>query len=563
MCISYVPDKMAISYSNHLFVPVVFVFCLLSPLVQTEDLDDYTDSRQLEKNLAVSRERNNIQWFPNYNWKPPQHYGLRKESTEEKAGMKFTKPEDLEQRIADPWIKKMQEISRQKREKWVPYKRNENEKLALDNVEETTRANKLTNDESITIPTFSAENAEYDKNVKRAAGSRMNLFKGSKLSQVNVEELNPTILMTLAQPLIDQDDVNVKDLDNVEIIQEASAVPHRRHKDYEISDIKEDVFDKQSTDYKKSELEEDRSLISKVNSHSKESISQDSTTQHGSNSTRRNINKVYSNSSENLNYKDNSKESSAKEYPKQPNPSQNDKEETSNDSKKYDDKIVTTKPLTRKNKKETDDAREDTTGRPLNHGGSFHSGRWGMNVLSPPTEFLKDIFRQSMRRKNGEHTESEKDGRHDLVGRWGMSVTSRPKEFHKNTLMQRTSGTEPLTVKPESRPSQIKRTSERRSLIDQSYYNSQADPTQQLIIDERNKEPADTLYEKVPNNFYHFQNPKLNYWNKYQTNVDLNNHLFLKNLKFLIQALQSYVEQNDVDIPMSCRIQIPHILFRI
>lgn len=72
---------------------------------------------------------------------------------EKKAEMEFTKPENPEQRIADPWIKKMQEISRQKREKWVPYKRNENEKLALDNVEETTRANKLTNDESITVRT--------------------------------------------------------------------------------------------------------------------------------------------------------------------------------------------------------------------------------------------------------------------------------------------------------------------------------------------------------------------------------------------------------------------------
>lgn len=30
-------DKMAISYSNHLFVPVVFVFCLLSLLVRAED----------------------------------------------------------------------------------------------------------------------------------------------------------------------------------------------------------------------------------------------------------------------------------------------------------------------------------------------------------------------------------------------------------------------------------------------------------------------------------------------------------------------------------------------
>lgn len=67
--------------------------------------------------------------------------------------MKFTKPEDPEQRVADPWIKKMQEISRQEREKWAAYKRNENGKLALDNVEESTKASKLTNDESITVRT--------------------------------------------------------------------------------------------------------------------------------------------------------------------------------------------------------------------------------------------------------------------------------------------------------------------------------------------------------------------------------------------------------------------------
>lgn len=68
--------------------------------------------------------------------------------------MEFTKSKDPEQRTADPRIKKMQEISRQEREKWtVAYKRNESEKHALDTVEETTKAGELANDESITVRT--------------------------------------------------------------------------------------------------------------------------------------------------------------------------------------------------------------------------------------------------------------------------------------------------------------------------------------------------------------------------------------------------------------------------
>ncbi|XP_070162345.1 uncharacterized protein [Polyergus mexicanus] len=542
------PDKMAISHSNHLFVPAVFVFCLLSLLVQAENSEDYTDSRQLEKNLAVSRQRNNIQWLPNYNWKPPEHYGLRKESMEKKAGMKFTKSENPEHRIADPWIKKMQEISRrQKREKWVPYKRNENEKLALDNVEETTRANKITNDESIT-------------------------------------QLDPTILMTLAQPSIDQDNASVKDLHDssllqsadtnidgsnrkldlwntsvenpsAEIIQEAHAVSHQRHKDYEISDIKEDPFDAETTtvaDCARSELEEDRSVTSKIDSHSKELISQESKIQSSSDNMRRNI-KKYSNSNENLNYENNSKESPVKEYPRQPNLLQNDKEKSSKDSMmRHDEKIVTTKPLTRKSKEEEDDAGEkDATGRPLNHGGSFQPGRWGMSILSPPMEFLENIFRLSM--KNKEHTEGKKDEKHDLVDQWGMSVTSLPKEFLEDILH----GVRHLIMKSGSRPSQIKGSSDHRSLVHPSYQNSQANPIQRLIIDEHNKKLAETSYGKVPNDFYPSRYPKLNYWNNYKTNIDLNNRLLLRNLKFLTQALQSYIEQNDVDIPMSCPIQVP------
>lgn len=75
----------------------------------------------------------------------------RNDSTKRNVGMEFTKPVDSEQRMADPWIKKMQEISRQEREKWAAYRRNV--KLTLDNVEETTKAGKLTNNESITVRT--------------------------------------------------------------------------------------------------------------------------------------------------------------------------------------------------------------------------------------------------------------------------------------------------------------------------------------------------------------------------------------------------------------------------
>lgn len=72
------------------------------------------------------------------------------ESTEENAEAEFTKPADPEQRMANPRAKKMQKISRQGREKWAEYKRNRSGKLAL---EETTKASKLENDESITVRT--------------------------------------------------------------------------------------------------------------------------------------------------------------------------------------------------------------------------------------------------------------------------------------------------------------------------------------------------------------------------------------------------------------------------
>lgn len=384
--------------------------------------------------------------------------------------------------------------------------------------------------------------------------------------------------MTLAQSSMDQDSASVKNLHDspllqstgkntnklnkkldlwdisvenpsAEIIEKAPVVKstmqlHQRYKDYEISDIKEDLLDKQNAtvaDYEKNELEKDRSLTSKVNSQeSKESNSQKSKSQHSRDNTHRNS-KKHSKSDENLNSKINSKESLAKVNSRRSNLSQNNKEENSKNNNGHK-KIVTTKPLTSKSKEE-----KDTTGRPLNREGSFHSGRWGMSVSQPPTEFQKDISR-STHRKNKEHNEGEKDGRHDSVGRWS-NVASPPNKPHKdqNIMLH-------LTAHLGVKSSQVKESSHRQSLAHQNHQNSQAS------IIERNKGPADTLHEQIPKNFYHSRYPKVSYRNNYRTNVDLNNRL-LRNLKFLIQDLQSYVEQNDV--PVSCLIQIPYVLFRI
>ncbi|XP_025263581.1 uncharacterized protein LOC112637651 [Camponotus floridanus] len=445
--------------------------------------------------------------------------------------MEFTKPEDPEQRIADPWIKKMQEISRQKREKWVPYKRNENEKLTLDNVEETTRANKLRDDESITpfdpILTLAQSSMDQDS-------ASVNNFHDSSLQSTD------TRTDELSQRL-DLWDVSAENT-SADIDKKNPVMLHQRYKDYEISNIEEVLVDKQNaiaTDYERSELEKDRSLTSKVNSQeSKESNSQGSKSQHRSNDRKR-----YSNSDENLDYKNNSKKSLAKVNPRQSNLSQNDKEENSK-NKKHNKEMA--KPSMWKIKEERDDAEEkDTTGRSLNHGGSYHPGRWGMSLSQPPMEFRKDIFR-STHRKNKEHTESEKDRRHDLVERWD-NAASPPKKLKNGNIMLHL--TAHLGTKS---PGQVKGSSYHRSLAHQNHQDSQTD-------DEHNKELAETSHEQIPKNCYHLLYPKVNYQNNHQTNVDLN-HLS-RNLKFLMQALQSLHEQN-VDIPMSCCIQIPYVLFR-
>lgn len=373
--------------------------------------------------------------------------------------------------------------------------------------------------------------------------------------------------MTLAQSSIDQDSASVNNFhdsslestdtrtdelsqrldlwdvsaENTSDIDEKKSVMfHQRYKDYEISNIEEVLVDKQNataTDYERSELEKDRSLTSKVNSQeSKESNLQGSKSQHRSNRKR------YSNSDENLNYKNNSKKFLAKVNPRQSNLSQNDKEENSKNKRHNKEK---TKPFMWKTKERRDDAEEkDMTGRSLNHGGSYHPGRWGMSLSKPPMEFRKDIFR-STHRKNKEHTESEKDRGHNLVERWGNAASPPKKLKNGNIMLHLTAHLDTKSPKP----GQVKGSSYHRSLAHQNHQDSQTD-------DEHNKELAETSHEQIPQNCYHLLYPKVNYQNNHQTNVDLN-HL-LRNLKFLMQALH---EQN-VDIPISCCIQIPYVLFR-
>lgn len=402
-----------------------------------------------------------------------------------------------------------------------------------------------------------------------------------------MQQVDPIIPMTLGQSPTDQDSASTKDssLESADAnsnkphnkkfkdrrnmgmqnppVEFLSKVTHQRYKDYEISNIKEDPVDKQNAtaaNYERSELEEDSSFIFKANLQSKESISQESKAHRN---TRRNFWKNLNNG-ENLNHKNKSKESPAKEYSRQSNLFRNEDEKSSKVSKRHDENIVTRKPSARKRSQEVwDDSREkDTTGGPLNYGGSFHSGRWGMSISSPPTEFLK---KRSMRRKNEEHIKGEKDEKHNFTsGRWGMSVLSPPKEFLEDILMHRAHGSGHSTVKTRPRSNQVKESSsDHRSLTQQSRQNLQADSTHRSIIDERNKELAKTLYEKILNELHPAQHSKFDaYWNHYQTNFNINRPL-PKGIKFLMKALRSYVEENDIDIPIFCRIQIPYAPFRI
>lgn len=211
--------------------------------------------------------------------------------------------------------------------------------------------------------------------------------------------------------------------------------------------------------------------------------------------------------------------------------------------------------------KKHDAGRKDVTEK-LNHERAFHSGRWGMSVSSPPAEFLKDMSRRSMHRKNEEQI--EKDGKHHLFDRWSTSVTSPPKEFFGDISMHREHGTERFTAKTgrlRSRPNEVKGSSKNRPSIHQSYQNLQTILVQQLIT-EHYKKLMEILLGKVPNGLYDSRYPGPNYWNNYPTNTDFNN--FHNGLfSGFLQALRSHVWHNDMDVSMSCRICEFHTLHRV
>lgn len=425
------------------------------------------------------------------------------------------------------------------------------------------------------------------------------------------------------------------------------TVIHQRHKDYEISNIKEDPFFKRNaaTDYEKSELEEDHlssiinshpeqsilqqfkdsyilksgtsahknitkssandknlnhtndskqspkkkylwqfnfsrsnkkessndnkedeektanSLIRKnknnnnVNSYPEELILQQPKTLHVPESPVNKIFKKFSETNKNLNHKTDSK-FLMKKYPRQSRIFQNDNKENNEDNKKDDEKTITRKSLMWKSKEEKHDARGKDMTEKLNHERSFHSGRWGMSVSSPPAEFLNDMFQRSMHRKN--EKQIEKDRKHHLFGRWGMSVASPPPEFFEDILIYPEHGTDRFIAKTGSRPNEDKESFDDRSSIHQSHQNLQTTLVQQLMADEHYKKLVRTLLGRVPNGLYDSRYRRPNYWNNYPTNTDFNNGLFLG----FLQAL-SYVWENNMNIQMNCRIQIPYTLSRI
>lgn len=120
---------------------------------------------------------------------------------------------------------------------------------------------------------------------------------------------------------------------------------HQRHKDYEISDVKEDLsFKRNATDYEKSKLLEN---LSSINSYPKQSISQQFKDLHILKSTSKNFTKS-SEIDKNLNLTNSFKESPTKKYSRQFNFSQNNKE-SRNDAKEIEKTIANL--LTRKSEK--------------------------------------------------------------------------------------------------------------------------------------------------------------------------------------------------------------------
>ncbi|XP_032680379.1 uncharacterized protein LOC116848415 [Odontomachus brunneus] len=561
MCISYAAsDKMAISHSNHMFVSLAFVFCLLSSLARVSDSYDYTDSRLLGKKLAVSKHRNNTQRLPNYSWKPPDKYhGPRKESTEKKAGMEFTKPEDPEQSVADPRIKKMQEIRRQEREKWAGHKRNENGELVLDNVEETTKASELRSDESITMSVL-PENTESNGNGKEDSGTSEDLLQRSEKSPN--ETIDASTERKLAHhPPVHQSNASVKASQNSSELNPSQSTSASSSNEkfsshrWGISVRKppagflRDAYAAHQRDKnnkkvsgKKREPEKNRLLGSAADSHSEQQPT--SRRSKGRNSPKRhksshgNLEKI---PKERRSHRP--QEHPVKEHLRQSGPPRDDSEEGSEncdeeeeegDEKDDGERVVTASSLTRKSEEEeTDDTRGKVViEKPLNHRRSFQPGRWGMSVSSPPAEFLRNVSRRGMHRKTKEHTGGKKeDGRVHRTDRWDVSVSFPPgKEFLEDIPLKPPRAGEGhgrSTVKTRSRLGEVKGSSGDRSPASQRRPDLRTNLTQQSMTDERgNEELASDAFGKAPGDPDRPADRRESDRGARQASVDFNNNPF-------------------------------------
>ncbi|XP_020287042.1 myb-like protein X [Pseudomyrmex gracilis] len=281
---------------------------------------------------------------------------------EKNAETEFTKSEDPERRMANPRVKKMQKISRQGEEKWAEHKRNGNGKLAL---EETTKASKLANDESITLEPprtkrrpLASRNGTGEKNVTSSSQSNSKVPSYKKNTRRNT---------------------NVK----YEELNEAPTISHRRFKDYQISSIIEELVDQESdAEHEETEREKkDRDLS--INSQSEESSRQ----KKNEANARRNLAK----SDEILSRSNATKEDST-------DSSSIDKEK---DNGEGDENDTTTDLLTQKSEEDKDDTEEerDVSRKSQNHEESIQSDGSDMSVESPPVEFLRDVSSRAPKNK--------------------------------------------------------------------------------------------------------------------------------------------------------------------
>lgn len=328
---------------------------------------------------------------------------------------------------------------------------------------------------------------------------------------------------------------------------EASAVTTGRYKNGEMSVGTTEAAEKRNTtaDYVKSELAVDRTrLDSAINSHPGESVSPRA--KDGGEPEKRartNFKKLPKNDGILGHWDHYFKELLARQS------SRDNSEKSNEDGEGNDERIVTANSLTRKSEEVKDDKGErDVTGEPLNHGGSFHLGRWGMSVLSPPAGFLRDVYQisqeRSIHRKNKERRTGAGGDKSDYpAGRWGMSVSSPPKKFFEDILMRlEHRGTGPTTVKTRSGPSEGRSSVDDRSPAPQSRENLQTDSGERVMSDRRRNETfARTSVGKVPNNLRN-NDRQFDARSNSPANVDFSNKLFSGNVRLLMRDLQINVD---------------------